>query len=290
MKRLSLMSAAFVPFVAMAAGGQGNDIQVDTEKLRKSVPATALLSEEVLTREGEEVGDVEDIVIRNNGEVVHFLVDADLSKLRGGEERLDRDPGMTDEDDQVFEEERVDVVDGEMVEDEEWAADERVAREDRRAGDLESERWDTRGDVDRRIDWMGEEFTPVKPDSIRYDDAEGELIVEASKLVEKAQQVGHEPRGLRVSEIIGMEVNLSDEDSFGQVEDVMISEDGSEVVALVVDNWDGLEKNRRALPMDAARINYEDEEVTYMVSLERIEQLPEFNLDEFTEDGWQIFD
>lgn len=65
----------------------------------------------------------------------------------------------------------------------------------------------------------------------------------------------------------------------------MLSRDGSKIVAVVVDNRDGLDKPRRALPFEGAIVSYEEEEITFPYTEEQMDGVPEFNLDAY-DDGW----
>jgi len=258
MNRIPLIFAALVPLVATAggAGDKNKQAGVDKEKLRDAVPVTAVLGEEVRGNDGSELGEVDEIVISHDGKIQHVLIERDDAGLAGGGEQ--------------------------------GAQDERVAgREDDRAWE------DTTG-----AGGMDDDTMQVQPQDIRFNAKEGGVTVSlegdtgqmqggAASATGTTSGTGTGDTGqLRASEIVGMEVHLSDEESFGSVEDVMIGGDGKEVVAIVVDNWNGVNKERRAFPFEGAQFNDEEEDITYNLSSQDVEQMSEFNLDRYENEGW----
>lgn len=96
------------------------------------------------------------------------------------------------------------------------------------------------------------------------------------------------------SVLIGMEVDLADQESFGSVEDILLSADNGDVVAYVVDSWDGLVKHRHALPAasaefvraekeNAIRENYGVVAVRFPYPAAQVKALEPFDLDALKE-------
>ena len=151
-------------------------------------------------------------------------------------------------------------------------------------------------ETDRDTASRGEYFANevyVQPASVDYDSGNDRLLVNESRLRASASSTGElddERRGMEMTDIIGAEVNLADKDSFGTVEEVMISDDNSEIVAVVVDSLDGMDKHRRALPLEKAQVSDEPEVVNFSFTEAQVEQLPEFNLEEHEDNGWNMTD
>lgn len=294
MKRIPLVLAAVVPFAVMAEGtGGSQDLKVDAEKLRQATPASVLLNEELKTKDGKDAGTLEEIIVSRDGKVQHFLVDVNREELReqraGDDQRQDMDIVATDT--------RRDSSAKDPVYEQSSAESSEQERSDSRQAQAEpvyeqSERRETRSAERSGDAWMTDKLTKISPESVSYDNKSKTAKVDEKKAM-KAEQVSEDRAAqgrdsLRVSEVIGMEVHLQDEESFGSVEDVMLSKDNSEVVAIVVDNWDGLSKERRALPMKNAQIDAQNDELELQASLNDVKALPEFNLDRYTEDGWDL--
>lgn len=282
MNKLPILAFALAPFVAMANPMEGeknkeqvksqgvSQVKVDKEKLQQATPVTAMMDEEVFSEDGREIGNVDDVIISRDGKVKNFIVDTDLQNMEIGDSQAERQDERRTERETGSEFEQAEAEFEEAGED-----TERMAERTAQGGETS-------------LPGQGE--MSVDPKDVKYDPNEGRVIVSMDKLKAADTRVyeSGERGDMRLSEVVGMEVNLQDEDSFGRVEDVMLSEDNTEVVALVVDNWDGLEKNRRALPIDKAEFNAEEEEITLSLSLADVEPLPEFNLDNYTDEGWDL--
>ncbi|HEX6930191.1 MAG TPA: PRC-barrel domain-containing protein, partial [Gammaproteobacteria bacterium] len=131
----------------------------------------------------------------------------------------------------------------------------------------------------------------VEPGKVEFrqgGDAAGDVVIvdmEARELMQKRQSDDTTSGDLLdAGEIVGMEVDLADTESFGEVEDVMIAEDGREAVALVVDNWDGVNKQRRALPVALDSVDREDESIRYDFGRDALGEAGDFDLDQYTDD------
>lgn len=78
------------------------------------------------------------------------------------------------------------------------------------------------------------------------------------------------------SDMIGMEVNLAEDDSFGSVEEVLVT--NGEAKALVVDYWEGTDKHRIALPANLDAVNSETGELDLDWTVEEVRGLDEFEI------------
>lgn len=249
MKMIVMAVAATLPLAAIAAE---SGIRIDAAKLRTAIPASALIEQEVMASGEREAGEVEDILISRDGKVRYFLLETD---------------------DDV-------VLDTRPVQNDDTFHDNEPRPETAAASEGRSENLEDRGfEVD-------DELRAVQPGDISFTDNAGGLLIADNAQLRPVAEDEDRIGGMRISEIIGMEVNLADEQSFGRIEDVMLSSDGSAVVALVVDNWQGLNKHRRALPFDNAIVSYEEEEITFPYTEDRLEDVPDFNLDAYEGDGW----
>lgn len=255
MKHPFIMFAAITPLVALA---NPQSPTIDAEKLRTATPASAMLDEDVYAQDGEEIGELDEILISRDGkQVTNFVIETDTDVSLDNTASREGDRG----------EEGFEEADDELGEGADWT-----------------------GNATQNV--IANEVH-VKPESVKYDSDNDRVVISERRLRSKTQATGEfnaDTAGLKMDEIIGAEVNLSDEDSFGRVEDVMLSQDNTEVVAIVVDNWDGLNKHRRALPLDSARLSEEEEEVNFTLTQAQVEQMPEFNLDQYDDDGWDISD
>ena len=78
------------------------------------------------------------------------------------------------------------------------------------------------------------------------------------------------------SDMLGMEVNLGEDDSFGSVEEVLVSD--GEARALVVDYWEGVDKHRIALPVNLDAVNRETGELDLDWTADEVEELEDFEI------------
>ncbi|HEX7048472.1 MAG TPA: PRC-barrel domain-containing protein [Gammaproteobacteria bacterium] len=133
-----------------------------------------------------------------------------------------------------------------------------------------------------------DELIYVQPDKIAFEDG-GNIVkidMEGNELMQGQSRNEMATSGnlLDATDIVGMEVDLADAESFGEVEDVMIGQDGKEAVALVVDNWDGANKERRALPVALESANLEDESIRYDFSRDALSETGNFELEQYMDD------
>ena len=247
MRRTPLIFAAMIPFVAVAGPGDKNkQAKVDQEKLRGAVPVTAVLGEEVRSENGQEVGEIKDIVVSQDGKKIeHVLIEADDAAMRTATTGERQTPTQ------------------------------RADASDRALG----------GDQQRTA-WTGDsDLIQAQAEDVKFN-ADDSAVTLKGKGQPASEQQAESGQQLRASEIVGMEVNLSDEESFGDVEDVMIGGDGKEVVAIVVDNWDGLEKKRRAFPLENVQFDTEAGEIDFQLTSQDVEGMEEFSLDRYENQEW----
>lgn len=271
MKRTPLLLAAATPFFAVAAPGE-----LDHDALRDDLKVTDILGAEVRAADDRELGAVEDIILGDGGRIVSVLVQSEggLATLGGeieqaaGEAERAVEEGMAD----------VETAGG----DEPARADEvdRIAAEGSETGSgmeqgLDPDRADTAE--------PGDAFVSVGWDAVVFD-ADNETIRldgSASQQAVAYDQTGElEMRGeVRASKLVGMEVHLADEDSFGEVEDVLIDPREGRASALVIDSMEFFDKERYAVPLNLDAIDVEAEELTLQYTAQQLEEMGEFEMD-----------
>lgn len=138
----------------------------------------------------------------------------------------------------------------------------------------------TRQDGLAELEWRNPSFN-ADESVVRLDVGQQTRTVAASGS-EAATGTAGSQGGIRASELIGMDVNLADEESYGEVEDVLVSADG-EATALVVDSWNFLTKDRYAIPVELNNVNMEENQIDYQLSSDEVEGFGEFEFDEYLE-------
>lgn len=274
MKRTPLYFAAFVPVAAIAAG-QGGGVQIDYNELRDDLQATTLLGTNVQAEDGSDVGSIADIMLDASG-------GASIIIQREGEFALD--------DVNVIDDEARDGAGqtGAVGEDRQDAALGEADMTDMEAG-MEETGADQGMDPDRAGSMeVGDEFVKVEWNRIQYNAEEESASLKGG--LESADPVAYEQTGeldtsdsmVRASMLIGMEVNLADEDSFGEVEDVMLDPSTGKASALVIDSMEFFDKERYAVPVNLDQLNPAEEELTLQYTQQELEQLGEFEMEAAT--------
>lgn len=273
MKRIPLLMAVLLPFAA-AAGAQTGVAALDHQTLRDDVQVTQLLGADVESGDGQNIGSVEDVTLDRDGKVTAVIVQ------RG------QDTGkMLDEVENAAAEARTSVED---TWDEATDSRERRTRDDAAAAsrDGTADEADADFDPDRiGSTEMGDDFVKVELSDVSFDAEAGvvRLNIDSASL-QPAEYSQDEPSRLmdevRASKLVGMEVNLTDEESFGEVEDVLINMQDGNASALVVDSMEFFDKERYALPVELNNLNDEEEELTLEITQQEIESLEEFDMDE----------
>lgn len=314
MKRTPLMIAALVPIVAIASEQAVTEQSVDQQQLRNHVQVTKILGAEVQSGDGLDVGTVEDIVFDQQGNVSSVLVQREGNRMSEGRDRWP-DEGEPEAGDNAGMEDVADDVSGsvergaertgaavergaeeagqeweEATGDEDEYTDADVAEvrdDDRERTDREGNGMDMTVDPDRAETMeMGDDFATVQWSDVSYN-AEEEVLrmnTEASSGLQTVQYDQSSAQTLqgevRASKLVGLEVNLSDEESFGEVEDVMIDPESGKASALVVDTMEFFDKERYALPVELQGINVEEESLTLQMTQEEVKAMGEFEMEE----------
>jgi len=266
MKRTPLLLAALVPFAATAANP--GSPTVDQQALNDDYQVTRILGAEIQSSDGQGVGTVEDVIFDSDGNISSVLVqregtlagaagDAGQNAEQGwedtaGEEGQDADMAETQADSGAREE----------------GAGMDVSVDPDRAGSTE----------------IGDEFSRLQWSDVSYD-AEEEIfrLNDLSSLEtvgydqSSAQTLGGE---VRASKLVGLEVHLSDEESFGEVEDVMLDPRTGKASAIVVDSMEFFDKERYALPVSLDGINTEEESLTLQLTEQQVKDMGEFEMNE----------
>lgn len=274
MKQISLLFAAVVPFAAVAAGSQS--ATVDQQQLENAIPATQLIGQNVQTSDGREFGEIQAIAFKKDGSVAYYEIEPDMelygqASSDAGSSRANDADSMSASASASAGSEQVGVDAGTADVD----ADVDV---DADSETVSGESMDARSDDDNSI--------RVKAENITIEQG-GEMVSVSMDRQSLAQQssssMSDSESAITSDELIGMEVDLADEESFGAVEDVMLNEQGDKAVALVVDNWDGANKERRAMKVELESANT-DEVIRYDVSSDQLGEDGNFDLDRYTDD------
>lgn len=309
MKRTPLVIAAMVPFVAIASQ-DANETHMDHQQLQRHVQVTHILGAKVHSDDGQDVGTVQDILFDQQGNVSSVLLqrednlaaeardrqrgeaDADAEAGNAVERGADNASAVTERGAQAVEEEweeatsegdagsdYADSREGELD-----MADVRAERRDRT--DREGNGLDMLGDPDR-VDAAerDDDFVKVQWRDVSFS-AEDQVLRMSGDRRSALQAVQYEQsdaqasqREVRASELIGLEVNLADEDSFGEVEDVMVDPENGKASALVVDSMEFFDKERYALPVELQGLNSEDDALTLRLTQQQVEDMGEFEMD-----------
>lgn len=304
MKRTPMMVAALLPIAAIASQEAGLQ-ELDAEQLKNHVQATRVLGAEVQSGDGMDVGTVEDIIFDQQGNISSVLVQREGSRMssrdRDGWSEETREAG--DEMADAAENAAAEVESGaenaaretESAWDEATADDE--GAEDMEAADVRAktrERTDREGngmsmtaDLDR-ADTMevSDEFAQLKWSDVNYN-AEDEVLRVSADALSGMQAVQYDQSSaqtlqgtVRASKLVGLEVNLADEESFGEIEDVMIDPVSGKASALVVDSMKFFDKERYALPVALQGLDRDAESLTLQVTQQQVEDMGEFQMDE----------
>lgn len=227
------------------------EITVDKNALENSVAMTSILDGQVRLADGRELGKIKDALLEDEQHVEQFLLDIDVSD--------EYNRGVASFPDDVADYGEAPLYEGKST--------------------------------DRSLEL---EYVALPPEHMRYNPSTHavEFDLDSKNIPELPRSDGpviNSPQPY-ASQLIGLEVRLADEESFGSVEDIMLAEDGGGVLAYVVDSWDLLIKRRHALPADAARFiraekdnaireNYGIEAIQFPYSSRQLEELQQFDLD-----------
>lgn len=299
MKRTPLMFAAMVPFVAVAAPTEQD--QKAYKQLADDVLVTEILEATVQNRQGKEIGEVEDVILGRDGEIQSVLVDRFIDERRDkvyneiiGSNKERRGEGR--EFAGVWGQQDTDRMQRLAVT--EWAREDqktmpRIDRRDDRnlektAGYDSEKSYDEPRNI--HFEWneasgFAGALTEIEWQDANYDDRKNIVRVNVEEHdMQRATYPDDEDftsRGeLTASEIIGTEVNLLDEDSFGEVENVLINPATNRASAYVVDSMDYFDRQVYALPANFDATSIFQDEVNYQFTANEVEQLGEFRLED----------
>ncbi|HEX6928954.1 MAG TPA: PRC-barrel domain-containing protein [Gammaproteobacteria bacterium] len=88
---------------------------------------------------------------------------------------------------------------------------------------------------------------------------------------------------LRVSELVGMDVNLSDKQLYGEVHDVLIDTDQGNAAAIVVDSGGFFTNETRALPVTLDAVDPGKEQLDLEYTEQQVESAEELDLESITD-------
>jgi len=245
MKYLSMAAAMFLPMAAIA----GESLQAtdwDYEQLRGTTRVSTVIDSDAASSDGAHVGEVEDVILGPDGDAEFIVIAVDDGLLDRPQEEVPatRRNGRIDED--TF----VEVA---------W-----TGRTDDGTVhlDITKEAFVEKADA-RQARRLARRLAIRAPD-------EGGLFAAR----DDAEKGGASEGKLNVSELLGMQVNLADEESFGEVDDVLVDTRG-EVAGIVVSR--GLLGSARAVPFEMNFVNREEKAVELEFSSQDVERLGEFN-------------
>lgn len=287
MKRFPLlMAAALVPLAASA--GEKDLVNWDVESVKDDQRITDIIGAEVYTSDGKEIGEVRDVVLDGDGiSAVLFMPNARAEMTSGKRVTTPADPQDTD----VYESAEAAARDN-------MADAPNVRQEPASSDDFQEQQSDTLmrttaqagiGEM-AMLDWddvtydVGRDAVLLKSDAVHFESAaafdadrnRGMAGGERASDKRDASQRGDE---VPANTVLGMDVNLADEESFGRVEDVLVSDNG-EATAFVVDSWDLVDKQRFAIPADITTVNAEQNEINLDYSKDQLTNLEEFDFDD----------
>lgn len=222
----------------------------------KAVPIGSIIDDRVMSDDERDIGELEDVLLTSEGELREYLIDFD-------EPNDNYNRGATTFRDDVSNYQERPLYEGESVE-----------------GELQFD------------------FVAAPPDRVDLARAAEDVIIVNlgpegfSALPPRDERRFAQREFVRGSEVIGMEVAVGEQDSFGTVEDILLAPDAREIAAYVVDSWDGLDKRRIAVPAKAVTLVRADRDnaireefgvtgVRIEMSLQEIDALPEIDLDDY---------
>ena len=128
------------------------------------------------------------------------------------------------------------------------------------------------------LEWNNPTFLPEEG-IVRIDASAGMGQPVSYESEEQAVQQGSEHLA---SELLGMDVNLSDQEGYAQLEDILVSQDGN-ASAFVLEAGGFFSSETYAVPAQLENISTEDESITYQMTSQEVESSGEFSFDQYTE-------
>lgn len=279
MTRTPLLLAALLPLVASAGAPSTSPGNIDQQELRDDLQVTNLLGMNVQS-DGQDVGAIEDIIFDKDGRIASVIIqrEGDVDRVAGEAEQAldDAQAGaedawqdVTDERDRPTRESVADTSERGAAPDE--SDDSGMGLDPDRIGTAEL------GDAFAKVDWSSLSVDQ-QAEAVRIAGGDASLQTIEYDQTESLQASGETSGEVRASKLVGMEVNLSDEESFGEVEDVLIDARTGKASAIVVDSMEFFDKERFALPVNLESMNAEQEELTVQFTKEQIDQMEEFEM------------
>src|SRR5690606_29328908 len=88
---------------------------------------------------------------------------------------------------------------------------------------------------------------------------------------------------VRAQRLVGMDVNLADKESYGEVQDVLIDTRTGEASAIVVDGGGLFTSQTRALPPQLGTVDTQRQQIDLQHTEQQLEDAEEFDLDAITD-------
>lgn len=288
MKRTFFLAAAMTPMLALAGGGE--KLGVKTEELKDDWRVSDIIGSEVQSQNGETVGEVQDVVLGQDGRVESLLVSAEGGTMTQPASASTGsgsvEPGAAgDGGSQVVAEDRTQIGMRNTGSD----RDELMTQNDTQGSDPTAslgQAGDSRVTAASELD--GGNAMAVSWNNPQFDGENRVLTVDAqpgeiqavSTGAGGSQETGASGEGKhKASELLDMEVALSDEESFGDVEDVFVSSDG-EVSAVLVNAGGFMSEESYALPANFERINMQENTIEYDFARTDVESQARIDLDQ----------
>lgn len=123
--------------------------------------------------------------------------------------------------------------------------------------------------------------------NVSYDQLENSVRLSGD--MQQISEAGEQPGGMtqagavQASAVLDMNVALTDSESYGEVQDILIDTQTGEAAAIVVDTDGFFTSETYAVPFEAAMINEQQQEITLQQAEQDFEEAEEFNLDAITD-------
>lgn len=128
----------------------------------------------------------------------------------------------------------------------------------------------------RDDDDADDDLARIAWDAISYDPDDDSVSLDVDKAGSQPAARTAAGETFLASDIVGMEVHLSDAESFGEVEDLMIDGEQGKVSAVLVDTWQGFDKRTYALPVELDKVNTREGTLAYGYTESEVTSLQEY--------------
>lgn len=288
MKRVPLLMAAALVPLAVSAGERNDLVDWDVETIKADERVTDIMGAEVYSADGQEIGEVRDVVFDSDGiSSILFMPNTRQEVTSGKRVVTPADPQDTDVYPSAEAAARDNMADAPNVRQEQPTGDD---FQEQQSQTLMREAAHAGVGSMALLDWndvtydASRDAVILKSDQADFKDAsafmEGKSDDEQSGTGSGDRtSTSASANEVPANTVLGMDVNLSNEDSFGRVEDVLVSDSG-ETTAYVVDSWDLVDKKRYAVPAEASTVDAEANEINLDYSKEDLVTLEEFEFDQ----------